>query len=82
MTDCTLDGPIRIGNVTVAAVVRQQVNLRKWGRFGEVNGHKAPVAIVLYDGKALRASRPDGGAMTLEELEKLCPGAASAMRDG
>ncbi|MCP4384564.1 MAG: hypothetical protein GY798_24655 [Hyphomicrobiales bacterium] len=78
MTTVELDDVIRVGNHQVAALVQ---------RSGVRNGHrrsvnawftKRPLAILVADGKDIRAFDLSGAPLPLNKVDGLCPGAMEA----
>ena len=72
-----LDGPEWVGSLSIAAVARCFV--LESNRLGIpcFQVLKRPVAILTREKNATKAIRPDGSAISRDELEQLCPG----MRD-
>jgi len=74
-----LQGPRRIGDLAVAAVVEQAVQVHALG--GGVAGSATlrPLAILVADADGLRGWQPDGTPLQPGAIADLCPGAGAAL---
>ncbi|WP_417207381.1 hypothetical protein [Antarctobacter sp.] len=75
-----LEGPRRVGDVWICAVVASGVQMvaRNGGCRGA--GVKTPVAVAVFDGKRLLAFEGDGTPISEAALEGLCPGSPARLR--
>ena len=72
-----LDSPVIVGKTTVAALTRSSIS-KSWS-----DGHvsmkveKLPEILLFKREEQLTAIKPSGEPVTLQEVERLCPGAIS-----
>ena len=72
-----LDSPIIVGEILVAAVCRNTIFENVSDRHIAVTGAKRPVALLVKSDDLLIALNPSGASMTLDDVERLCPGMIS-----
>jgi hypothetical protein len=72
-----LDSPVTVGETVVAAVTRNTISKNISDRHIAVTGAKHPVALLVKSDDLLIALNPSGASMTLDDVEKLCPGMVS-----
>lgn len=80
MKRLTLDPPVSVGGVTVAAICLVRLTDWRAGSAIGVAGDKAPVVVLLRQGDAVTALGLDGEVLDPAEVENLCPGALDRMR--
>lgn len=73
-----LETGLRVGGRTVAALVRRSVRSHGGRRGLSAWIDKRPVAILIVEGAGARAFDIQGNPLSLDEVERLCPGAAAA----
>jgi len=72
-----LDSPVIIGETVVAAVSQNSISKNMSDRHIAVTGAKLPVALLVKTDDLLIAFNPSGASMTLDDVERLCPGVIS-----
>ena len=71
----SLDQMITVGPLRIAVLSDSAVNVIHSNGVVFFTGRKQPVAILIKQGAVLGAFGLDGGSMTREHVENLCPGA-------
>lgn len=72
-----LDSPVIVGETVVVAVSRNTISKNMSDRHIAVTGAKHPVALLVKSDDLLIALNPSGASMTLDDVERLCPGMIS-----
>ena len=75
-----LEGPRRVGDVWIGAVVETAVWARALKGGYQGAGIRRPVALAIFDGEVLLAFSGTGAPMTEADLDSLCPGSAAQLR--
>ena len=65
---------IRLPRGAVAAVSKRRVQVYAFGGAYIFSGSKAPVAFLLQDACGLLCRDAQGGSMSADAVERLCPG--------
>lgn len=77
MTKIILERAIAVDDHWVAALVRQTIHQHATAHFISVTADKRPVALLIRRGDQLTAVTSTGQPMAADEVERLCPGAAT-----